>query len=79
MLIFVNITRYFHKLINLTVNITSWSWGLAGGATGWSSGVEGGAVGCSTCSDAKEDGIVEDVTTSMLATTLGGTVGEGED
>ena len=79
MLIFVNIARYFHKLINLTVNTTGWSWGLAGGAIDWSSWVAGGVVGCTTCSDARVDGIVEDVATSMLTTKLGGTVGEGMD
>ena len=79
MLIFVNIERYFHKLINLTVNTTGWSWGLAGGAIGWSLGVEGGAVGCTTCSDSRVDGIAEDVATSMLDTKLGGTMGEGVD
>ena len=47
MLIFVNIARDFHKLINLTVNTTGWSWGLAGGAIGWALGVAGGADDCS--------------------------------
>ena len=72
------------------MNTTGWYWGLAGGAiycslgvaSGaiyYSSGVEGGVVGCTTYSDARVDGIVEDVATSMLATTLGGTVGEGVD
>ena len=79
MLIFVNIKRYFHKLINLTVNTPCWSWGLVGGAIDCSLGVAGGAVGCTTCSDSRVDGIAEDVSTSMLDTTLGGTVGEGVD
>ena len=79
MLIFVNIARYFHKLINLTVNTTGWSWGMEGGAISWSSGVAGEALGCTTCSDARVDGIAEDVTTSMLSTTLGGMMGEGMD
>ena len=79
MLIFINIERYFHKLINITVNTLGWSWGLEGGAIDCSSGVAGGAVGCTTCSDARVDDIVEDVSTSMLDTTLGGTVGEGVD
>ena len=79
MLIFVNIERDFHKLINLTVNTPGWSWGLEGGAIDYSSRVVGGAVGCITYSDARVDGIAEDVATSMLATTLGGTVGEGMD
>ena len=61
------------------MNTIGWSWGLTGGAINWSSGVAGGAVGCTTCSDARVDGTVEDVATSMLATTLGGTVGEGMD
>ena len=52
---------------------------MAGGAIDWSSGVAGGAVGWKTCSDARVDGIVEDVATLMLATTLGGIVGEGMD
>ena len=79
MLIFINIEQDFYKLINLTVNTTGWSWGLAGGAIDWSSEVASGAVGCTTCSDSRVDGIVEDVATSMLATTLGGTEGEGVD
>ena len=79
MLIFINIEQDFHKLINLTVNTTGWSSGLTGGAINWSSGVAGGAVGYTTCSDARVDGIVEDVATSMLATTLGGIVGKGVD
>ena len=79
MLFFVNIARYFHKLINLIVNTIGWSRGLVGGAIGWSSGVAGGAVGCTTCSDARVDGIVKDVATSTLAITLWGTVGEGVD
>ena len=79
MLIFINIAQYFHKLINLIVNTTGWSWGMVGGAISWSLGVAGGAVHCTTCSDARVDGIVEDVATSMLATTLGGTMGEGVD
>ena len=61
------------------MNTTGWSWGLAGGAINCSSRVAGGAVGYTTCSNARVDGIVEDVATSMLATTLGGTVGEGVD
>ena len=79
MLIFVNIAQYFHKLINLTVNTTGWSWGLVGGAISWSSGVASGAVGWTTCSDARLDGIEEDVAMSTLATKLGGMVGEGVD
>ena len=90
MLIFVNIAQYFHKLINLTVNTTGWSWGLAsgaidwslgvaGGAVKWSSWVAGGAVGWTTCSDARVDGIVDDVAKSKLDTTLRGMVREGMD
>ena len=75
MLIFVNIARYFHKLINLTVNTKGWYWGLEGGAIGWSSGVAGRSVGYTTCSNVRVDGIVENVATSMLATTLGGMLG----
>ena len=79
MLIFINIEWNFHKLTNRTVNTPGWSWGLEGGAIDYSSGVAGGAVGCTTRSDARVYGIVEDVATSMLDTTLGGTVGEGVD
>ena len=79
MLIFINIERDFHKLINLTMNTIGLSWGLAGGVIDFSTGVARGAVGCTTYSDARLDGIAEDVATSMLATTLGGTVGEGMD
>ena len=79
MLIFINIARDFHKLINLTLNTTGWSSGLVGGAVVWSSGVAGGAMGWTTCSDARVDGIAEDVATSTLATILGGTLGEGMD
>ena len=61
------------------MNTIGWSWGLAGGAIDYSLGVIGGVVGCTTCFDARVDGIAEDVATSMLATTLGGTVGEGVD
>ena len=61
------------------MNTTGWSWGLAGGAIGWSSGVAGGVVGCTTYFDARVDGIAEEVSTSTLATTLGGMVGEGVD
>ena len=52
---------------------------MVGGVIGWSLGVESGVVGCTTYSDARVDGIAEDVATLMLATTLGGTVGEGMD
>ena len=79
MLIFINIARYFHKLINLTVNTIGWSWGMVRGEINCSSRVAGGVVGCTTCFDARVDGIAEDVATSILATTLGGTVGEGVD
>ena len=34
-------------------------------------------MGWTTCSDSRVDAIAEDVATSTLATTLGGTVGEG--
>ena len=61
------------------MNTTGWSSGVAGGLVGWSSGVEGGAVGWTTCSDARVDGIVEDVATSMLSKKLGGMVREGMD
>ena len=36
-------------------------------------------MGWTTCSDARVDGIAEDVATLTLDTTLGGTVGEGMD
>ena len=61
------------------MNTTGWSWGMASGAIDCSSGVAGGAVGYTTYSDARVDGIAHDVATLMLATTLGGTVGEGLD
>ena len=61
------------------MNTIGWSWGLAGGAIACSSGVASGVVGYTTCSDARVDGIEEDVATSMFSTTLGGTVGEGVD
>ena len=61
------------------MNTIGCSWGLVGGAVGWSLGVVGGAVGWTSCYDARVDGIVEDVATLMLATTIGGTVGEGVD
>ena len=77
-MIFIIIARDFHKLINLTVNTTSWSRGLAGGAVGWSSGLASGAVGWTTLSDARVDGREEDVATSTLATELGGTVIDGD-
>lgn len=48
------------------MNTTNWSLGLADGAVGWT-----------TCSDARVDGIGEDVATSMVATPLRGTVEEG--
>ena len=79
MIIFINIARYFHKLINLTMTTIGWSSGLAGGEINWSSRVAGGAMGRITFSNARMDGIAKDVTTSNLATTLGGTVGEGMD
>ena len=52
---------------------------MAGGAVDWSLRVAGGAMGSTTCSDARVDGIAEDVATSMLDTTPGGTMGEGVD
>ena len=61
------------------MNTPGWSWGLAGGVIDCSSEVAGGAVGCTTYSDSRVDVIVKDVSTSMLDTTLGGTVGEGVD
>ena len=61
------------------MNTLGWYQGLAGGAIDCSSRVVGGAVGCTTCSNARVDGIVEDVPTSTLATTLGGIVREGVD
>ena len=61
------------------MNTPGWSWGLVGRAINCSSGVAGGAVGCTTCYDSRVDGIVEDVSTSMLDTNIGGTVREGVD
>ena len=48
-------------------------------AIDWSLGVAHGVVGWTTFYDDRVDGIVEDVATSTLATTLGGMVGEGMD
>ena len=59
------------------MNTIGCSWGLAGGAIDWSSGVAGGAVGWTTCSDARVDGIGEDVATLMLDKKIGGMVREG--
>ena len=53
------------------MNTTGSSSELASGAIGQSSGLSSGAMGMKTYYDARVDGIIEDVATSMLDTKWG--------